>query len=328
MSSMKNLLPLLLAVLPASAQTGFEASVEAGVKAATDRARAATAIKPPKLAPREIKDGVIPRLQRKTFPLPADGKCGLKDFSVVDYEARESVKGDEASRLTVAGAVIETTSPECLRDYGVVQFIRGCVYHARYSLPSGAEIEKVFDVARHLRGPRVVFSHPGWEVDRTELDPVYMSYPDEESRVDLYYTPRGPLRLRPDAASLMADYKYFNDPAQRRFLKDTEAPASAFFVGDVPEGGVSTVNEERTVLSAENSSLEFRTCVYRLQDVPSSGDPAGEGVAPENGGPIQCFGWMSRYTFDPATRDFVTDKFAGVDPFCAQAPARVVLPGS
>lgn len=327
---MKNLLALLLAVLPASAQTGFESQVEAGVKAAADRARSAKGAAAPKpaAAPRELKDGVIPRLQRQTFALASGAKCGLKAFSVVDYETRESVKNDEASRLTVMGAVIETTSPECLRDYGVVQFIRGCVYHARYALPSGAEIEKVFDVARRLRGPRVVFSHPAWEVDRTELDPVYMSYPDEESRVDLYYTPRAPLRLRPDAASLMADYKYFNDPAHRRFLKDTEAPASAFFVGDVPEGGVSVVNEERTILSAENTSLEFRTCVYRLQDVPSSGDPAGEDAPTGNGGPLHCFGWASRYTFDPATRDYVTDKFSGLDPFCAEAPDRVVLPGS
>lgn len=323
---MRTALALALLSVSVSAQTVFETSVEAGVKAATDRARQTPKPAKPAAAPREIKDGVIPRLQRKTFS-PGAG-CGLKAFSLVDYETRESVKNGEATRLSVMGAVIETTAPECLRDYGVVQFIRGCVYHTRYSMPSGAEIEKVFDVARRLRGPRVVFSHPGWEVDRTETDPVYMSYPDEESRVDLYYTPRGPLRLRPDAASLMADYKYFNDPAQRRFLKDTEAPASAFFVGDVPEGGVSMINEEGTVLSAENSSLEFRTCVYRLQDVPATGDPAGEGVAPENGGPIQCFGWMSRFTFDPATRDYVTDKFSGVDPFCAQAPARAVLPGS
>lgn len=325
---MRTLLALALLSVAASAQTVFETQVEAGVKAATDLARRMPKPAKPAAAPREVKDGVIPRLQRKEFPLAAGAKCGLKAFSLVDYETRESVKNDEAARLSVMGAVIETTDPSCLRDYGVVQFIRGCVYHARYSLPSGAEIEKVFDVARRLRGPRVVFSHPGWEVDRTELDPVYMSYPDEESRVDLYYTPRGPLRLRPDGASLMADFKYFNDPAQRRFLKDTEAPASAFFVGDVPEGGVSVVDEDRTVLSAENSSLELRTCVYRLQDVPAAGDPAGEDTPPGSGGPIQCFGWASRYTFDPATRDYVTDKFSGVDPFCAQAPARVVLPGN
>lgn len=325
---MNILLSLALLSGAASAQTAFESQVEAGVKAASTQARKAAALKPPKPAPREIKDGVIPRLQRKAFPPDAGAKCGLKAFSLVDYEARESVKNGEASRLSVMGAVIETTSPECLREYGVVQFIRGCVYHTRYSLPDGAEIERAFDVARRLRGPRVVFSHPGWEVDRTELDPLYMSYPDEESRVDLYYVPHAPLRLRSDAASLMADFKHFNDPAHRSFLKDTDVPSSVAFVGDVPEGGVSVINEERTVLSAANASLEFRTCLYRLKDVPAAGDPAGEGVPPENGGPIQCFGWTSRYTFDPATRDYVTDKFSGVDPFCARAPARVPLPGS
>lgn len=325
---MKTLLPLLLAVLPAAAQTGFETQVEAGVKAAADRAREAKAIKPPTPAPREVKDGTIPRFQQRKFPAAADGKCGLKTFSLLDYEIRDSVKNGEASRMTEMGAVIETTSPDCLKDYGIVQYIRGCVYHTRYALPSGAETEKVFDVARRLRGPRVVFSHPGYEVDQTELDPLYVSYPGEEGRLDLLYVPNGPMRLRPDRASMMADQRYFDRPDARTFLKDVETPSAIAFVGDLPDHGQSVINEDGTVLSALNASLDFRTCLYRLKDVPTTGDPAGEGVAPENGGPIQCFGWMSRYTFDPATRDYVTDKFDGVDPFCATAPARVPLPGS
>lgn len=327
---MKTFLALALLSTAAAAQTAFEASVESGVKAASSEALKSAAIKRPKPAPapREVKDGVIPRFQQRKFPLPADGKCGLKTFSVLDYEIRDSVKNGEASRMTEAGAVIETTDPSCLRDYGVVQFIRGCVYHTRYALPSGAEIEKVFDVARRLRGPRVVFNHPDYEVDQTQLDPLYVSYPDEEGRLDLLYVPNGPMRLRPDSASLLADRKYFDRPDARTFLKDAEAPTSIAYVADLPDHGQSVINEERTVLSALNASLDFRTCLYRLKDVPTTGDPAGEGVAPENGGPIQCFGWMSRYTFDPATQDFVTDKFSGVDPFCAQAPARAPLPGS
>lgn len=319
---------MLLAAVAASAQTGFEASVEASVKAAAAQARKEAALKPQKPAPREIKDGTIPRFQQRKFPAAADGKCGLKAFSLLDYEIRESVKNGEASRMTEMGAVIETTDPSCLRDYGIVQFIRGCVYHTRYALPGGAEIEKVFDVARHLRGPRVVFSHPNYEVDQTELDPLYVSYPGEEGRLDLLYVPNGPMRLRPDNASMMADQKYFDRPDARTFLKDAESPTSIAYVGDLPDHGQSVINEDGTVLSALNASLDFRTCLYRLKDVPATGDPAGEGVAPENGGPIQCFGWMSRYTFDPATRDYVTDKFSGVDPFCATAPARVPLPGS
>jgi hypothetical protein len=325
---MRTLLALALLSAAASAQTAFETSVEAGVNAAAAQARKTPKPARPAAAPREIKDGVIPRFQQRKFPLPADGTCGLKTFSVLDYEIRDSVKNGEASRMTEAGAVIETTSPECLRDYGVVQFIRGCVYHTRYALPSGAEIEKVFDVARRLRGPRVVFSHPDYEVDQTELDPLYVSYPDEEGRLDLLYVPNGPMRLRSDAASMAADRKYFDRPDARTFLKDVSTPTSVAYVADLPDHGQSVINEERTVLSTLNASLDFRTCLYRLKDVPMSGDPAGEGVSPENGGPLQCFGWMSRYTFDPATQDYVTDKFSGVDPFCAQAPARAPLPGS
>lgn len=327
---MKTFLALALLSTAAAAQTAFESSVESGVKSASSEALKSAAIKRPKPAPapREVKDGVIPRFQQRKFPLPADGKCGLKTFSVLDYEIRDSVKNGEASRMTEAGAVIETTDPSCLRDYGVVQFIRGCVYHTRYALPSGAEIEKVFDVARRLRGPRVVFNHPDYEVDQTQLDPLYVSYPDEEGRLDLLYVPNGPMRLRPDAASLLADRKYFDRPDARTFLKDAEAPTSIAYVADLPDHGQSVINEERTVLSALNASLDFRTCLYRLKDVPTTGDPAGEGTPAENGGPIQCFGWMSRYTFDPATQDYVTDKFSGVDPFCAQAPARAPLPGS
>jgi hypothetical protein len=321
---------LLLLSLTASAQNGFDAQVETGVSVATSSARKAAAIKVRKPAQpsREIKDGIIPRFQQKKFPLPADGKCGLKAYTLLDYEIRDSLKKGEASRMTEMGAVIETTSPECLREYGIVQFIRGCVYHTRYNTATGEQTEKVFDVARRLRGPRVVFNHPGYEVDQTELDPLYVSYPEEEDRLGLLYVPNSPMRLRPDAASMKADMKYLDQPGERTFLRDISTPTTTVFIGDLPDHGQSVISEDGTVLSALNASLDFRTCLYRLKDVPTTGDPAREGTPPENGGPIQCFGWMSRYTFDPATKDIVTDKFSGVDPFCSEAPARAPLPGS
>lgn len=313
---------MLLLALNASAQT-FDAQVENAVAASASQARKAP--KPAKPAPPELRNGVIPRFQQKLFPLEAGAKCGLKSFTLEDYETREAKDG-EAARITVMGAVIEATSPDCVQDYGIVQYIRGCVYHERYDAATGALLERTFDVARRLRGPRVVFSHPSWEVDRTAADPLLTADADEPSRTALYYAPDRPLRLRSDRASLMSDYPLFNEPALRTFLKDLDKPSAVAYVTDVPEGGVSSINEERTVLTASVSSLDFRTCVYRLKDVPASGDPAGEGVAPENGGPLHCFGWASRYAFDPAARDFVTDKHSGVDPYCAQAPARVPLP--
>ena len=106
---MKTFLALALLSTAAAARTAFEASVESGVKAAAAEARKAAAIKRPKPAPapREVKDGVIPRFQQRRFPLPADGKCGLKAFFVLDYEIRDGVKN-------------RSLPPEELRDYTIM----------------------------------------------------------------------------------------------------------------------------------------------------------------------------------------------------------------
>lgn len=266
---------------------------------------------------------IRPRLQQRSFPSPAAGACGLKRFSVASYETR-SVDGPlERSRISVMGAVVETTAPSCAKEYGVVQFIRGCVYHERYDAHTGALLERTFDVARRFRGPRVVFNHPALEVDRTDEDPLYASDSGEADRMALVYAPKSPLRLRDDRASLLADLRAFDDPSQRVFHADQEKPGARHFVTDVPEGGVSTLSEDGTRLTVMNASLDFRTCVYRVADVPTAGEPPAEG-APD--GPLHCFAWESRYGWDPAVSDFVTDRWASTDPFCAQAPARAPLP--
>ncbi|UPT72438.1 MAG: hypothetical protein M0D55_10620 [Elusimicrobiota bacterium] len=220
------------------------------------------------------------------------------------------------------GAVVETTAPECLRDYAVVNFIRGCAWHDRYELPSLALKERVHDVARWYKGKRVVFSHPDFEVDTVDEDPVYASDADAADRLGMTYVPvKRPLRLRPDRASLLSDLRVFDNPSERGFLQDAAAPASLYFVTDVPDGGVTILDEEGKWLSAANSSLDFRTCVYRTADVPSSGDmPPGD--------PLVCFTWSSRHVYDPAAREFKGDASGGPDPFCASAPPKVPLPGS
>ncbi|MFA6092724.1 MAG: hypothetical protein WCU88_11855 [Elusimicrobiota bacterium] len=272
---------------------------------------------------KEPEDITIPRFQQKTFPAPAGGACGLKSFTLLDYENRSKDGEHEYARISIMGAVIETTSPDCIRDYGVVQFIRGCVYNSRHSVKTGALLEQDFSVNRRLRGAEnVVFNHPTYEVDQMETDPLYASFPQEAGRLDLAYVPHTPLKLRPETPSMLSDFKAFNESNRRTFLKDHPGPTSVIFVSDMPLGGITYFNAQSQEVSATNSSLDFKTCVYRIQDVPVSGDPAGEDTPPENGGPLQCFSWSSRYTYDAEIQDFATDKFKGIDPFCSQAPAR------
>jgi len=272
--------------------------------------------------PKKPKDVIIPHFQQKNFPTPTNGTCGLKSFTVMDYEHRWENGPQERSRLSIMGAVIETTSPDCIRDYGIVQFIQGCVYGARYDVRTGALLDKTFDIGRELRGAHVLFTHPTYEVDQTEMDPLFTSYPGETSRLALAYVPKTPLKLHPDTPSMLADFKAFDMAEQRMFLKDYRGPTSVTFVTDIPTGGLAYFDEYNLQISATNSSLDFKTCVYRIKDVPVSGDPAGEGTPPDDGGPLQCFSWASRYTYDAATHDFAMDRFKGLDPFCAQAPAR------
>lgn len=322
-------LAVLLTVTPvcAAAQSDFEGATR-DARVLLTKTAALKSAAPKTVAPaKEPQESTVPHFQQKSFPAPAAGACGLKRYTLEDYELRSGAPGDRL-RLTEMGAAVETTSPDCVRDYAVVQYIRGCVYHTRYSVETGAQLEKVFDVARHLRGPRVVFSHPNYEVDQMDLDPLYVADTEEADRLALLYVPHTPLRLRADRASMLADLKAFDDPSLRTFLKDLDHPTALTYIADLPEGGVVSVDEDAKVLSATNSSLDFKTCVYRLKDIPTRGDPAGPDAAPENGGPLQCFTWQSRFTYDPAAKDFATDAFGGVDPFCAQAPARVVLPGS
>ena len=271
--------------------------------------------------PREPSKTVIPHFQQKQFPARADGACALKSFTVIDYEMRSKEGKYDLSRRTEMGAVIETTSPECIREFGVVQFIRGCSYAVDYSAETGGELDRSFS-SREFRGRQIVFNHPGYEVDQTELDPLFTAYPEQPDRSALAYVSKSPLRLSSDAASLRADLSFFDESSRRTFLKDHPAPTSTTYVTDLPDGGLSSISQDRKRFTAHDSSLDFKTCVYRLRDVPTSGDPAGEETSPETGGPIQCFSWNSRYTYVAAARDFVTDRFSGVDPYCAQAPAR------
>lgn len=303
---------LALLAVPASAQELEKAFAAASAAASAPK---------PAARPAPPKNEIIARFQQKAFPAPAAGKCALKRFTLEDYVHVSSEGELDRSRISVMGAVIETTAPECLKDYAVVQFIRGCAWHDRYELPSMTLKERTYDVARWYRGKRVVFSHPDFEVDRTDEDPVYASDPDAAFRVGMSYVPKKPLKLRSDRASLLADLRAYDRPDEREFLQDVSS-AALTFVTDVPDGGVTVLAEDGTGLTAANASLDFRTCVYRTADVPESGE------MPVPDAPLACFAWHSRHVFDPAVREFRGEAAGGPDVFCASAPPKVPLPGS
>ena len=83
------------------------------------------------------------------------------------------------------GAVLETSQAGCLKDYGVVQFIRGCAFEASKDLKSGLVSKRIYSVRDFKGDPSFPFRHQNWVVDQTGIDPIYSSADPVEGHPEL-----------------------------------------------------------------------------------------------------------------------------------------------
>jgi hypothetical protein len=246
----------------------------------------------------------------RSFSPTTAPKCGLVSYSASAYDTG-FVEKTAKDRGTGIATVVETAAPECLKDYAVVQFIRGCVYDIEQNDRTGA-IERYYGTV--IEGPDGVvrpFKFDDWTVDSVDPDPMYFSAPAKSARdphrFDTQLYAKRPLRLDGTDAGLTADYATFFDSKWYGFLRDRPEPAQESFTFDFPAlsswyGYPETGRNAVTV-----ASLEFRTCLYPTEGVPLRSAPKGK--------PIACFDWASRYSFDFATKEFAPA--AAIDPFCA-----------
>ena len=265
------------------------------------------------------------KLQSKSFS-PAVGTCGLKRFSLESFtHVISDSKTSDTYRMTSTLYAIETNAPECIRDYGIVQFIRGCVYGLSYKLKTGEEFNRDFSVVRDIRGKsNRTFVHPEWAVDSDIADPLYGTADPSEGlnleidRLAYYLIPKSPLKLTSSRKDLIADYTTINDPTNSTYtLKNYEMPTSILLTGDSPALGGYTVDPESGTADVQNTSLEFQTCIYHMKDIPTQGDPAAPGIAEALGGPITCLNWENKNTFNFKKKKFEDHAFTGIDPFCS-----------
>ncbi len=222
-----------------------------------------------------------------------------------------------ATRQSMMAAVTETTNASCIGDYGVVQFIRGCIYIDRISNATNVSSEKYL-MTRDLRGKTVDFKHPDWVVDSVDLDPLYNSYDLEdansENRRDWHRYVKVPLLLKADHDSLVIDVaKYFNSK-NFDYVMNAPTPLSQVFISDTPSGSALVPNAGANHREISTSSLEFQTCLYHMKDIPVTGDPAGFNIPEDQGGPIKCFAWSDKVKFNNQTETF--DRTDEMDPYC------------
>jgi hypothetical protein len=267
------------------------------------------------------------RLQERKWK-STPGKCALSRFSLANYEhdERNAFGQTNAMRGSMMAAAVETSDPSCLKEYGIVQYVRGCLYNVRYSRADNRITKKYFGVVREQRGKTVPFVYSDWDVDTVDADPLYNSTEgstDAPTRLDRYRYPKRGLALAADSGSLRSDSSVYFDPKNHGFLGDGKTGANRYFVTDIPTfadwNPDAGAGEEEWV----NASLEFETCVYRVKDVPVAGNPRPPGTPESAGGPVACFSWDHKQVFDPASRSF--KRGIGVDAACSSLDSSRVV---
>ena len=218
-----------------------------------------------------------------------NGTCGLKKFSLVTDTYKVNLPGVSPTWGTRMLAIYETGDIPQVEDYGIAQFIKGCMYTSE--LVDG-KVRKEFSIVRQYYGQSVTFRHPAWVIDGVVRDPIDWAY-DAPAPFRHYYYQWTP---RPDALDLKTAKYFGHAPPQNPVL----------FVKDEP--GVAFLDDGSGV--AKNISLHFRTCIYKSKDVPQDVDYDRLDFAV----PIHCFEWGSSFVYDHNLRKFQSPP--DIDPVC------------
>ena len=222
----------------------------------------------------------------------ANQSCTLGDVKFVEYKKLFRFDGEAdrlASHFTDTRFVITTKSVSDLESYGVVQFIRGCMFRNR--LVNGV-VQKELSISRDEFGQIVPFQHKGWEIDNDNDDPLISAEPGH-GRFAL-------LRWNKDASNINTEgstyYANIKPPHSRVFLSDMPGPAAL----------MPTLNV------ADNATLNFRTCIFKIADLPTHTDPKGSNVDASKA--LWCAEWSHNYVWNFKTQQ--TEEPTSFDPIC------------
>lgn len=205
--------------------------------------------------------------------------CDLKRFALTTSAQEVWFSDDPKNPTHGNGAIMEyeTDSVAAIEKYAIVQFVKGCVFLTTKS--SEGKIEKQINYAVSSFGESIPLCFPRWVIDSQDVDPVYNSDPEfgrfyllrwntpgsHDNRTQQYYGARKP--------SLPVVYM-------------TDYPAGAFV----------------TASGVKNTSLQFKTCIYKANEVPARTVRDNVNFAT----PIHCFQWQNVYLFDFDKRQFDT----------------------
>lgn len=193
---------------------------------------------------------------------------------------------------TTMVAEIETANKSQIKKYAIIQYIQGCLYET----DSKGNVKMA---NREFWGKRSVpFKHVGWELDSaSDRDPLYWSNPnfgDDDLRG--FFIPRNSYYSN---GNPFLTENWGSWAGKVSNLKENKV-----FIQDMPTPTAWDLNEETMKVSARISSLKFKVCVHKIDDVPAT----VESPATEIPGAIVCMNWDSNFNYNFATRKFEDKK--------------------
>jgi hypothetical protein len=199
----------------------------------------------------------------------------------------------EISYLTDTRFAYTAPSPALIESLAVVQWIRGCLFESEFK---GGHIEKHLNIVRQHFGKVVVFRHPHWQIDSDSTDPIYSS--------DLLGGSFALLRWNSDPYSL--------DPETATLYGQAKPPHGSVFVTELPGSAFLASGSGNKAGQAQNTSLEFQTCLFRTVDLPATTTPDGDGV--DQSKALWCVSWDHKFVWNFKTAQM--DRPPQIDPVC------------
>ena len=210
-------------------------------------------------------------------------KAELRVFKEITYIGKEPHFGTDIRMI------LETKSVENIEDFSFVQFIKGCMFSS--AVDSNGETIITYDSMRmnYMGNQPKLFIHKDWEVDNDSTDPVYTRNPGK-GRFDLYRHSSDP-----NAYNLKAATWYAHSKPKKPFVYATDNPSYAYTSDDY-KGGIN----------AKNASLEFKTCLFKTADLPSTTDSSGSNI--DKNKAIKCFHWDHKYIYNHELKKYMMPK--------------------
>lgn len=226
--------------------------------------------------------------------------CDLKRFRLVEQKKKVTLPNlpdKNAYYLTDIRAQYETTSLESIEKYGVVQLIRGCMFESTWD---GSSTLKQLSISRNHMGENKIFKHPAWQIDNDHPAPVYTGLQFPDGRIDPFFL----LNWNDNRHSLDANSSYFY--GQRK------PPHPVVYATDLPGPAFLAESLNGNLLRAQNTSLEFLTCLFKMSDLPANTDQNGAGI--DFNKAIKCFEWSHKNVYDFSAKTFISS--GSVDSVC------------